>query len=82
MLYKGESTIYRSILFESPRMNPDLESGAERALLFVKSVLSLQRPQVPCISISKCAACQKHPQAEDEKVKRCTRCYRVGYCNT
>ncbi|XP_058855414.1 ubiquitin carboxyl-terminal hydrolase 19-like isoform X3 [Acipenser ruthenus] len=41
-----------------------------------------QRPQVPCISISKCAACQKHPQAEDEKVKRCTRCYRVGYCNT
>ncbi|XP_041080725.1 ubiquitin carboxyl-terminal hydrolase 19-like isoform X7 [Polyodon spathula] len=41
-----------------------------------------QRPQVPCISISKCAACQKPPQAEDEKVKRCARCYRVGYCNT
>ncbi|XP_041129478.1 ubiquitin carboxyl-terminal hydrolase 19-like isoform X7 [Polyodon spathula] len=41
-----------------------------------------QRPQVPCISISKCAACQKPPQAEDKKVKRCTRCYCVGYCNT
>ncbi|CAK6435914.1 unnamed protein product [Pipistrellus nathusii] len=39
-----------------------------------------QRPQVPSIPISKCAACQRK-QPEDEKLKRCTRCYRVGYCN-
>nr|XP_023681613.1 ubiquitin carboxyl-terminal hydrolase 19 isoform X2 [Paramormyrops kingsleyae] len=40
-----------------------------------------QRPQVPSLPISKCAACQKPPQGEDEKLRRCTRCYRVGYCN-
>ncbi|XP_061112625.1 ubiquitin carboxyl-terminal hydrolase 19 isoform X2 [Conger conger] len=40
-----------------------------------------QRPQVPSIAIAKCAACQKPPQSEEEKLKRCTRCYRVGYCN-
>ncbi|XP_075403454.1 ubiquitin carboxyl-terminal hydrolase 19 isoform X5 [Tenrec ecaudatus] len=40
-----------------------------------------QRPQVPSIPISKCAACQRKQPSEDEKLKRCTRCYRVGYCN-
>ncbi|KAJ8016537.1 hypothetical protein DPEC_G00008270 [Dallia pectoralis] len=40
-----------------------------------------QRPQVPSISISKCAACLKPPLSEEDKLKRCTRCYRVGYCN-
>nr|XP_015203406.1 PREDICTED: ubiquitin carboxyl-terminal hydrolase 19 [Lepisosteus oculatus] len=40
-----------------------------------------QRPLVPSIPIAKCAACQKPPQSQEEKVKRCTRCYRVGYCN-
>ncbi|KAM9429934.1 ubiquitin carboxyl-terminal hydrolase 19 isoform 43-T43 [Salvelinus alpinus] len=40
-----------------------------------------QRPQVPSIPISKCAACLKPPLSEEEKLKRCTRCYRVGYCN-
>ncbi|XP_064154238.1 ubiquitin carboxyl-terminal hydrolase 19 isoform X2 [Anguilla rostrata] len=40
-----------------------------------------QRPQVPSIPIAKCAACQKPPQAEEEKLKRCMGCYRVGYCN-
>ncbi|KAM8930802.1 ubiquitin carboxyl-terminal hydrolase 19 [Pelodytes ibericus] len=40
-----------------------------------------QRPQVPSILISKCAACQKKQVSEEEKLKRCTRCYRVGYCN-
>uniref|UniRef100_A0A8B9LJ18 ubiquitinyl hydrolase 1 n=1 Tax=Astyanax mexicanus TaxID=7994 RepID=A0A8B9LJ18_ASTMX len=40
-----------------------------------------QRLQVPSIPIPKCAACQKPPLADDEKLKRCTRCYRVGYCN-
>ncbi|XP_029575405.1 ubiquitin carboxyl-terminal hydrolase 19 isoform X9 [Salmo trutta] len=40
-----------------------------------------QRPQVPSIPISKCAACLKPPVSEEEKLKRCTRCYRVGYCN-
>uniref|UniRef100_A0A670YYG1 ubiquitinyl hydrolase 1 n=1 Tax=Pseudonaja textilis TaxID=8673 RepID=A0A670YYG1_PSETE len=39
-----------------------------------------QRPQVPSIPITKCAACQKK-QSDEEKLKRCTRCYRVGYCN-
>ncbi|KAL1021198.1 hypothetical protein UPYG_G00010060 [Umbra pygmaea] len=40
-----------------------------------------QRPQVPSIPISKCAACLKPPVSEEDKLKRCTRCYRVGYCN-
>ncbi|XP_075951419.1 ubiquitin carboxyl-terminal hydrolase 19 isoform X2 [Anarhichas minor] len=40
-----------------------------------------QRLQVPNIPISKCAACLKPPVCEEDKLKRCTRCYRVGYCN-
>uniref|UniRef100_A0A673CQF8 ubiquitinyl hydrolase 1 n=1 Tax=Sphaeramia orbicularis TaxID=375764 RepID=A0A673CQF8_9TELE len=40
-----------------------------------------QKLQVPNIPISKCAACLKPPLSEDDKLKRCTRCYRVGYCN-
>ncbi|NXM69123.1 UBP19 hydrolase, partial [Serilophus lunatus] len=40
-----------------------------------------QRPQVPSGPIAKCAACQKKQLPEDEKLRRCTRCYRVGYCN-
>uniref|UniRef100_A0A4W4ESA3 ubiquitinyl hydrolase 1 n=1 Tax=Electrophorus electricus TaxID=8005 RepID=A0A4W4ESA3_ELEEL len=40
-----------------------------------------QRLQVPSIPIAKCAACQKPPLSDEEKLKRCTRCYRVGYCN-
>lgn len=40
-----------------------------------------QKLQVPSIPIAKCAACQKPPLSDDEKLKRCTRCYRVGYCN-
>ncbi|XP_034551398.1 ubiquitin carboxyl-terminal hydrolase 19 isoform X2 [Notolabrus celidotus] len=40
-----------------------------------------QRLQVPNIPISKCAACMKPPVSDEDKLKRCTRCYRVGYCN-
>ncbi|RVE70203.1 hypothetical protein OJAV_G00062130 [Oryzias javanicus] len=40
-----------------------------------------QKLQVPNIPISKCAACLKPPVSEDDKLKRCMRCYRVGYCN-
>nr|XP_005162176.1 ubiquitin carboxyl-terminal hydrolase 19 isoform X2 [Danio rerio] len=40
-----------------------------------------QRPQIPSIPITKCAGCLKPPASDDEKLKRCTRCYRVGYCN-
>ncbi|XP_028265096.1 ubiquitin carboxyl-terminal hydrolase 19 isoform X2 [Parambassis ranga] len=40
-----------------------------------------QKLQVPSIPISKCAACLKPPVSEEDKLKRCTRCYRVGYCN-
>uniref|UniRef100_A0A7N9AQ32 ubiquitinyl hydrolase 1 n=1 Tax=Mastacembelus armatus TaxID=205130 RepID=A0A7N9AQ32_9TELE len=40
-----------------------------------------QKLQVPNIPISKCAACLKPPGTEEDKLKRCTRCYRVGYCN-
>ncbi|KAF7664762.1 hypothetical protein LDENG_00165470 [Lucifuga dentata] len=40
-----------------------------------------QRLQVPSIPISKCSACLKPPVSEEDKLKRCTRCYRVGYCN-
>lgn len=43
--------------------------------------IDLQRPQVPSIPITKCAGCLKPPASDDEKLKRCTRCYRVGYCN-
>ncbi|MEQ2179497.1 Ubiquitin carboxyl-terminal hydrolase 19 [Goodea atripinnis] len=44
-------------------------------------VLLLRVQQVPNIPISKCAACLKPPVSEEDKLKRCTRCYRVGYCN-
>lgn len=44
-------------------------------------LLSWQKLQVPNIPISKCAACLKPPTSEEDKLKRCTRCYRVGYCN-
>ncbi|KAG7235212.1 hypothetical protein INR49_030615 [Caranx melampygus] len=40
-----------------------------------------QKLQVPSIPISKCAACLKPPVSDEDKLKRCTRCYRVGYCN-
>ncbi|XP_061760863.1 ubiquitin carboxyl-terminal hydrolase 19 isoform X2 [Nerophis ophidion] len=40
-----------------------------------------QRLQVPNIPISKCASCLKPPVSEEDKLKRCTRCYCVGYCN-
>ncbi|XP_054627537.1 ubiquitin carboxyl-terminal hydrolase 19-like [Dunckerocampus dactyliophorus] len=40
-----------------------------------------QRLQVPNIPISKCASCLKPPVSEEDKLKRCTRCYRAGYCN-
>ncbi|KAM9343659.1 ubiquitin carboxyl-terminal hydrolase 19 isoform 2-T2 [Pholidichthys leucotaenia] len=40
-----------------------------------------QKLQVPNIPISKCAACLKPPVSEEDKLKRCTRCYHVGYCN-
>ncbi|XP_076839756.1 ubiquitin carboxyl-terminal hydrolase 19 isoform X2 [Brachyhypopomus gauderio] len=40
-----------------------------------------QRLQVPSIPMAKCAACQKPPQSDEDKLKRCMRCYRVGYCN-
>uniref|UniRef100_UPI00398EBC02 ubiquitin carboxyl-terminal hydrolase 19 isoform X2 n=1 Tax=Pristiophorus japonicus TaxID=55135 RepID=UPI00398EBC02 len=39
-----------------------------------------QRLVIPNIPINKCAACQK-PQQPDEKLRRCTSCYRVAYCN-
>uniref|UniRef100_A0A4W3K0H6 ubiquitinyl hydrolase 1 n=1 Tax=Callorhinchus milii TaxID=7868 RepID=A0A4W3K0H6_CALMI len=39
-----------------------------------------QRLMVPKIPINKCAACHK-PQQPDEKLRRCTSCYRVAYCN-
>ncbi|XP_067908310.1 ubiquitin carboxyl-terminal hydrolase 19 isoform X2 [Heterodontus francisci] len=39
-----------------------------------------QRLLIPNIPINKCAACQK-PQQPDEKLRRCTSCYRVAYCN-
>lgn len=48
---------------------------------FNSLVFALQKLQVPNIPISKCAACLKPPVSEEDKLKRCTRCYRVGYCN-
>lgn len=50
-------------------------------LLILRVCFALQRLQVPNIPISKCAACLKPPVSEEDKLKRCTRCYRVGYCN-
>uniref|UniRef100_A0AAV2M1N9 ubiquitinyl hydrolase 1 n=1 Tax=Knipowitschia caucasica TaxID=637954 RepID=A0AAV2M1N9_KNICA len=40
-----------------------------------------QKLQVPNLPISKCSSCLKQSASEDDKLKRCTRCYRVGYCN-
>ncbi|XP_077457775.1 ubiquitin carboxyl-terminal hydrolase 19 isoform X2 [Stigmatopora argus] len=40
-----------------------------------------QRLQVPNVPISKCASCLKPPVSDEDKLKRCTRCYSVGYCN-
>lgn len=54
-------------------------ANVERA--FCALCIALQRLQVPNIPISKCAACLKPPVSEEDKLKRCTRCYRVGYCN-
>lgn len=48
---------------------------------FFALCFALQKLQVPNIPISKCAACLKPPVSEEDKLKRCTRCYRVGYCN-
>ncbi|KAK7883974.1 hypothetical protein WMY93_027097 [Mugilogobius chulae] len=36
-----------------------------------------QKLQIPNIPITKCAACLKPPVSEDDKLKRCTRCYPV-----
>ncbi|XP_056380745.1 ubiquitin carboxyl-terminal hydrolase 19 isoform X2 [Hyla sarda] len=71
-----------------------VDSGSPSDQLFCFEVLSpelskehvvvlqvQQRPQVPSIPITKCSACQKKQLSEEEKLKRCTRCYRVGYCN-
>uniref|UniRef100_A0A8C1KFG6 ubiquitinyl hydrolase 1 n=1 Tax=Cyprinus carpio TaxID=7962 RepID=A0A8C1KFG6_CYPCA len=76
----------------SPSQSLDMVTSSE--LLFCFEVLSKdlakervvllkvqQRPQVPSIPITKCAGCMKPPASDDEKLKRCTRCYRVGYCN-
>ncbi|XP_075430564.1 ubiquitin carboxyl-terminal hydrolase 19 isoform X2 [Ascaphus truei] len=54
-----------------------MELAKERVVVFHVQ----QRPQVPSVPISKCSACQKKQLSEEEKLKRCTRCYRVGYCN-
>ncbi|XP_031142111.1 ubiquitin carboxyl-terminal hydrolase 19 isoform X2 [Sander lucioperca] len=76
----------------SPSHSLDMVSSSD--MLFCFEVLSKdmakervvllrvqQRLQVPNIPISKCAACLKPPVSEEDKLKRCTRCYRVGYCN-
>uniref|UniRef100_A0A8C2IDZ5 ubiquitinyl hydrolase 1 n=1 Tax=Cyprinus carpio TaxID=7962 RepID=A0A8C2IDZ5_CYPCA len=76
----------------SPSQSLDMVTSSE--LLFCFEVLSKdlakervvllkvqQRTQVPSIPITKCAGCMKPPASDDEKLKRCTRCYRVGYCN-
>uniref|UniRef100_A0A671QPC8 ubiquitinyl hydrolase 1 n=1 Tax=Sinocyclocheilus anshuiensis TaxID=1608454 RepID=A0A671QPC8_9TELE len=76
----------------SPSQSLDTVSSSD--LLFCFEVLSKdlakervvllkvqQRPLVPSIPITKCAGCMKPPASDDEKLKRCTRCYRVGYCN-
>lgn len=44
-------------------------------------LIIFQKLQVPNTPISKCAACLKPPVSEEDKLKRCMRCYRVGYCN-
>ncbi|KAM4722759.1 ubiquitin carboxyl-terminal hydrolase 19 [Rhinophrynus dorsalis] len=76
------------------RPSCSLDSVSPTDLLFCFEVLSVelvkervvvfhvqQRPQVPSVPITKCAACQKKQLSEEEKLRRCTRCYRVGYCN-
>ncbi|XP_067382979.1 ubiquitin carboxyl-terminal hydrolase 19 isoform X3 [Channa argus] len=85
----GKKRVQRIFL---PSQSLDMVSSSD--MLFCFEVLSKdlakervvllrvqQKLQVPNIPISKCAACLKPPGAEEEKLKRCTRCYRVGYCN-
>uniref|UniRef100_H3B5N1 ubiquitinyl hydrolase 1 n=1 Tax=Latimeria chalumnae TaxID=7897 RepID=H3B5N1_LATCH len=68
-----------------PKKNPLvfclLPSSASSLRSGVVAQKFAQRLQVSSIPISKCAACQKSQQPEEEKLKRCTRCYQVGYCN-
>ncbi|XP_069062290.1 ubiquitin carboxyl-terminal hydrolase 19 isoform X2 [Pleurodeles waltl] len=63
------------LLFCFEVLSPDL--AKERVVVLQVQ----QRPQVPSVPISKCASCQKVQLTEEDKLKRCTRCYRVGYCN-
>uniref|UniRef100_A0A3P9I5Y1 ubiquitinyl hydrolase 1 n=1 Tax=Oryzias latipes TaxID=8090 RepID=A0A3P9I5Y1_ORYLA len=51
---------------------------AKERVLLIKVHQKLQVPNTP---ISKCATCLKPPVSEEDKLKRCMRCYRVGYCN-
>ncbi|XP_077547495.1 ubiquitin carboxyl-terminal hydrolase 19-like isoform X2 [Haemaphysalis longicornis] len=46
----------------------------------VLEVAVVQRVQVPPLG-NTCASCGKECVAEQDKLKRCTRCLRVGYCN-
>ncbi|XP_059383662.1 ubiquitin carboxyl-terminal hydrolase 19 isoform X2 [Carassius carassius] len=63
------------LLFCFEMLSKDL---AKERVVFLKVQ---QRPQIPSIPITKCAGCMKPPGSDDEKLRRCTRCYRVGYCN-
>ncbi|XP_064487275.1 ubiquitin carboxyl-terminal hydrolase 19-like [Ornithodoros turicata] len=46
----------------------------------VAEVAVVQRVLMP-YSVTMCSSCGKECVAEQEKLKRCTRCFRVGYCN-
>ncbi|OWK02881.1 hypothetical protein Celaphus_00010507 [Cervus elaphus hippelaphus] len=70
-----------SVSKENSSASEVLDSLSQSVHVKPENLRLAERPQVPSIPISKCAACQRKQQSEDEKLKRCTRCYRVGYCN-
>ncbi|XP_077899288.1 ubiquitin carboxyl-terminal hydrolase 19 isoform X18 [Ictidomys tridecemlineatus] len=70
-----------SVSKENSSVSEVLDSLSQSVHVKPENLRLAERPQVPSIPISKCAACQRKQQSEDEKLKRCTRCYRVGYCN-
>lgn len=54
----------------------DKEVARER----VVEVAVVQRALMPPLA-NTCSSCGKECVAEEDKLKRCTRCFRVGYCN-
>uniref|UniRef100_A0A8C6NTW8 ubiquitinyl hydrolase 1 n=1 Tax=Nothobranchius furzeri TaxID=105023 RepID=A0A8C6NTW8_NOTFU len=58
-----------------------LDTVSASDTLFCFEVLSKDLAKERVVFPFGCAACLKPPVSDEDKLKRCTRCYRVGYCN-